>query len=70
MWSSLKKSAAFSIAFMVCTAAAAQAATVEPAAGHDPAGEKPTLTFTRHETQYRLTGIWESGTDGQAIVDR
>jgi len=41
-----------------------------PAAGHDPAGEKPALTFTRHETQYRLSGIWESGTDGRAIVDR
>ena len=41
-----------------------------PAAGHDPAGEKPALTFKRHETQYRLSGIWESGTDGRAIVDR
>lgn len=116
MWSSLKKSAVFSIGFMVCTAGAARAATVEvkvafpfvvqgqtlpagqylvetegsnavlirgekgnhadkfvltiPAVGHDPAGRKPALTFKRHETQYRLTGIWESGTDGQAIVDR
>ncbi|HEY3045092.1 MAG TPA: hypothetical protein VGJ39_13760 [Vicinamibacterales bacterium] len=41
-----------------------------PAVGHDPAGEKPALTFTRHETQYRLSSIWESGTDEQAIVDR
>ena len=41
-----------------------------PAAGHDPAGEKPALTFTRHETQYRLASIWESGTDGREIVSR
>jgi hypothetical protein len=41
-----------------------------PAAGHDPAGEKPALTFTRHESQYRLSSIWESGTDGYAIVER
>ena len=41
-----------------------------PAVGKDPAGEKPALTFTRHETQYRLSSIWESGTDGRAIVDR
>jgi hypothetical protein len=41
-----------------------------PALGHDPAGQRPALTFTRHETQYRLSGIWESGTDGHAIVDR
>ena len=116
MWSNLKKSAVFSIAFIVCSAAAARAATVEvkvaflfvvqgqtlpagqylvetegsnavlirgekgnhadtfvltiPAAGHDPAGRKSALTFTRHETQYRLTAIWESGTNGQAIVGR
>ena len=41
-----------------------------PAAGHDPAGEKPALTFTRHEAQYRLSGIWESDSDGRAIADR
>jgi len=41
-----------------------------PADGRDPAGQKPALTFTRHETQYRLSSIWESGTDGHAIVDR
>jgi hypothetical protein len=33
-------------------------------------GEKPALTFTRRETQYRLSSIWESGSDGRAIVDR
>ena len=41
-----------------------------PATGHDPAGEKPALTFKRDETHYRLTGIWESATDGRAIEDR
>jgi hypothetical protein len=41
-----------------------------PAAGHDPAGEKPALMFTRHESQYRLSSIWESATDGYAIVER
>jgi hypothetical protein len=41
-----------------------------PAVGHDPAGEKPVLTFTRHEKGYRLSGIWESATYGYTIVDR
>jgi hypothetical protein len=41
-----------------------------PVTGHDPAGEKPALTFTLHETKYRLSGIWESDSDGRAIVDR
>jgi len=41
-----------------------------PVTGHDPAGEKPALTFTRHEARYRLSGIWESNSDGRAIVDR
>ena len=31
-----------------------------PASGTDPAGDKPALSFTRHETQYRLADIWES----------
>ena len=39
-----------------------------PAAGHDPAGTKPALTFTRYETQYRLTDVWESRDRGRAIV--
>jgi len=39
-----------------------------PVAGHDPAGEKPALTFTRYETQYRLTDVWESRSRGRAIV--
>jgi len=39
-----------------------------PASGHDPAGNKPSLTFTRSETVYRLSSIWESGTAGRAIA--
>ena len=39
-----------------------------PASGHDPAGNTPSLTFKRGETVYRLSSIWESGTDGRAIV--
>ena len=35
-----------------------------PAAGHDPVGNQPTLSFTHSENQYRLSDIWESGTFG------
>ena len=35
-----------------------------PANGHDPAGSKPALTFIRHENQYYLNDIWESGSSG------
>jgi len=35
-----------------------------PAAGHDPAGNQPTLSFTHSENQYRLSDIWESGAYG------
>lgn len=38
-----------------------------PAGGHDPSGEQPALTFKRDETAYRLTGVWESGSEGQEI---
>ena len=41
-----------------------------PANGHDPAGDRPALTFKREDNQYRLTGIWESGADGLAPVKR
>ncbi|MCM3879274.1 MAG: hypothetical protein ND807_04110 [Vicinamibacterales bacterium] len=40
----------------------------QPATGHDPAGDTPVLTFTHHETEYRLTDIWESGTEGREIA--
>ena len=35
-----------------------------PAAGHDPVGNQPTLSFTHSENQYRLSDIWESGAYG------
>lgn len=38
-----------------------------PADGHDPAGDKPSLTFTRVENQYRLSTIWESGSEGRTL---
>lgn len=38
-----------------------------PATGSDPGGKHPVLTFKRHENQYRLTGIWESETQGREI---
>ena len=41
-----------------------------PAVGHDPLGNKPTLSFTRQGNQYRLAGIWESANDGQSVVGR
>jgi hypothetical protein len=41
-----------------------------PADGHDPAGDKPALMFTRHETQYRLTDIWESNSEGREIAGK
>jgi hypothetical protein len=38
-----------------------------PAAGQDPAGDKPAVTFTRYENQYRLSGIWESQGQGREV---
>jgi hypothetical protein len=38
-----------------------------PADGRDPAGNKPALTFSRYEEGYRLSGIWESATDGRKV---
>ena len=38
-----------------------------PADGRDPAGNKPALTFSRYEAGYRLSGIWESATDGRKV---
>jgi hypothetical protein len=35
-----------------------------PDSRHDPAGLQPTLTFKRHENQYRLASVWESGSEG------
>jgi hypothetical protein len=41
-----------------------------PADGHDPAGDKPALTFSRFENGYRLSTIWESASEGQRTVSR
>lgn len=41
-----------------------------PAAGHDPAGNTPALTFERHERQYRLADVWSSDTHGWEVVAR
>ena len=41
-----------------------------PDGGHDPAGSRPILTFTRHENQYRLSSVWESGRQGWDISGR
>jgi len=40
----------------------------QPAAGRDPAGEKPILMFAPHEKEHRLVGIWESGDHGFTIL--
>ena len=41
-----------------------------PAAGRDPAGDMPALTFSRWENEYRLTNIWESANQGEEIPTR
>jgi len=38
-----------------------------PAAGKDPAGSAPALTFSRDENQYRLSSVWQSETEGSVI---
>lgn len=38
-----------------------------PADGRDPAGNTPALTFSRYEAGYRLSGIWESASDGRKV---
>ena len=39
-----------------------------PAAGRDPIGDKPAVTFKRYENQYRLTNIWESNSQGREVT--
>ena len=41
-----------------------------PAIGPDPAGKVPALTFSRHENQLRLTGVWQSDSDGLTVIGR
>ena len=38
-----------------------------PASGVDPAGNKPALTFSRHENTYQLSTIWESHSEGRTL---
>jgi len=38
-----------------------------PASGRDPKGETPALTFQRHDNQYWLTAVWESGSSGRTM---
>jgi hypothetical protein len=38
-----------------------------PADGRDPLGDQPSLVFTRFENVYRLSQIWEAGTEGRAL---
>jgi hypothetical protein len=46
--------------FVMTTPAATQA--------HDPAGDKPALTFTRGEKTWKLAGVWESASEGRRVV--
>ncbi len=46
---------------------AAAFALTTPITGSDPAGEKPSLTFSKHETQYQLDDIWLDGHDGVEV---
>ena len=38
------------------------------AAGHDPKGDKPCLTFKRVENQYKLANVWESNLEGRTVT--
>jgi len=40
-----------------------------PAGGHDPSGNRPSVTFVRHENEYKLSAIWESANDGLDVMD-
>jgi hypothetical protein len=39
------------------------------AGGTDPAGDEPSLVFTRNANGYRLTRVWDSTTDGVELID-
>ena len=41
-----------------------------PASRREPAGTKPGMTFTRDEKEYRLSSVWESGSEGWSILGR
>ena len=50
------------------TATAAFVAT-RPADHHAPASDMLALQFKKTENQYKLSAVWESSTDGQAVID-
>jgi hypothetical protein len=39
------------------------------AGGGDPAGDKPSLVFTHHDSDYVLSQVWESRSDGLVVVE-
>ena len=41
-----------------------------PASRQEPAGTNPALAFTRDENQYRLSSVWESGSEGWSVIGR
>jgi hypothetical protein len=41
-----------------------------PAGGQDPAGSVPALLFKRDENHYRLSSVWESGSEGWNLIGR
>ena len=42
--------------------------TLPSAAGHDPAGDKPAVTFTRGEKMWRLSNVWASPDEGRKVM--
>ena len=42
--------------------------TLPSKAAHDPAGDKPAVTFTRGEKMWQLSNVWASPDDGRRIV--
>jgi hypothetical protein len=44
--------------------------TTTPASRQESAGSKPALMFTLYENQYRLSSVWESGSEGWSIIGR
>jgi hypothetical protein len=40
----------------------------DAAAGQDPKGDKPCLTFSHVGNTYQLSRIWESGTEGRSVI--
>jgi hypothetical protein len=49
---------------------AAMFVLTSPAGGHDPAGTVPALAFRRYEDQYRLSSVWQSGTEGWSVIGK